>query len=170
MGHRLDREAERNYREACKLGLKDTDITHYIDDHMEMANVLKTTLNQFDGGYVISGITGSGETFTMRDPWGIRPVFYYRNDEIVVIASERPVLQTTFDLECDDICELQPGEAIIVNKHGQCKVQRILPQKGDAALLVRAHILQPWLRQRHISRAQKAGRATRRPHSEGREL
>ena len=133
MGHRLDREAERNYREACKLGLKDTDITHYIDDHMEMANVLKTTLNQFDGGYVISGITGSGETFTMRDPWGIRPVFYYRNDEIVVIASERPVLQTTFDLECDDICELQPGEAIIVNKHGQCKVQRILPQKGDAA-------------------------------------
>ncbi|MDK7751616.1 hypothetical protein QP572_14895, partial [Brevibacterium sp. UMB10442] len=68
-------------------------------------------MEHFDGGYVICGMTGSGEMFSIRDPWGIRPAFYYKNDEIVVLASERPVLQTTFDLECDDIQELMPGQA-----------------------------------------------------------
>jgi amidophosphoribosyltransferase len=84
-----------------------------------MSNVLKTTMTDFDGGFVVCGITGSGEMFSMRDPWGIRPAFYYKNDEIVVLASERPVLQTTFDLECDDIQELKPGEALLVRRNGE---------------------------------------------------
>ncbi len=131
MGHRLDREVERNYNDAIQKGLRDQDITHYIEDNVRMENVLKTTMTDFDGGYVMCGITGSGEMFSMRDPWGIRPAFYYKNDEIVVLASERPVLQTTFDLECDDIQELDPGCALIVNRHGDCTVSRILEQKGD---------------------------------------
>lgn len=98
-----------------------------------MSNVLKTTMPDFDGGYVVCGLTGSGEMFSMRDPWGIRPAFYFINDEIAVLASERPVLQTTFDLECDDIKELQPGHALIVNKDGNARIEKILDQRGDAA-------------------------------------
>lgn len=130
MGHRLDREVERNYVNAKSLGLENMDITRYIEDHVQMSNVLKTTMQDFDGGYVVCGITGSGEMFSMRDPWGIRPAFYYKNDEVVVLASERPVLQTTFDLECDDICELQPGQALLVKRNGECTIEQILEQRG----------------------------------------
>ena len=133
MGHRLDREVERNFIAAQKLGLKNRDITKFIEDNVKMSNVLKTTMKDFDGGYVISGLTGSGEMFSMRDPWGIRPAFYYKNDEFVVLASERPVLQTTFDLECEDIKELNPGQALIVNKSGEVSLKQIIEQKGDAA-------------------------------------
>lgn len=133
MGHRLDREVERNYVEARKQGLENMDITRYIEAHIKTSNVLRTTMADFDGGYVVCGITGSGEMFSMRDPWGIRPAFYYQNDEIVVLASERPVLQTTFDLECDDICELKPGYALLVNRNGECHIEKILNQRGDAA-------------------------------------
>lgn len=133
MGHRLDREVERNFIEAQKLGLENTDITQYIEDHILMSNVLKTTMKDFDGGYVVCGLTGSGEMFAMRDPWGIRPAFYYKNDEFVALASERPVLQTTFDLECSDVIELMPGEALLVKKNGKASVEHILEQKDDKA-------------------------------------
>lgn len=133
MGHRLDREVERNFADAKELGLSGTAITEYIDNNVKMSNVLKTTMPDFDGGYVVCGLTGSGEMFAMRDPWGIRPAFYYRNDEIVAVASERPVLQTTFDLECDDIVELQPGEAIIVGRGGDSNIERIMERRGDSA-------------------------------------
>lgn len=131
MGHRLDREVERNFVEAKSKGLKDREITQYIENNVKMSNVLKSTMANFDGGYVMCGITGSGEMFAMRDPWGIRPVFWYKNDEIVIVASERPVMQTTFDLECDDVNELEPGCALIVNKNCETSVERILEQKGD---------------------------------------
>ena len=127
MGHRLDREVERLYQEARGKGLEGTDITDYIDNHVEMANVLRTTMNHYDGGYVMCGLTGSGEMFAVRDPWGIRPAFYYRDDEIIALASERPVLQTTFDLSSDEISELQPGEALIVHKDGKSQVEQIMP-------------------------------------------
>lgn len=133
MGHRLDREVEHNFVEAQKLGLEKRAITNYIEENVQMSNVLKTTMQHFDGGYVICGLTGSGEMFSIRDPWSIRPAFYYKNDEIVVLASERPVLQTTFDLECDDIQELKPGQALIVNKRGECSLQQILEPKQNAA-------------------------------------
>ena len=129
MGHRLDREVERNFVAAKAMEMTGTDITTYIEDHVKMSNVLKTTMCHFDGGYVVCGITGSGEMFSMRDPWGIRPAFYYMNEDFVVLASERPVLQTTFDLECDDICELQPGQSLIVNKAGECSLQQIIEPK-----------------------------------------
>ena len=133
MGHRLDREVERNFEDAKEKGLHGTDITNYIDNNVKMSNVLKTTMPDFDGGYVVCGLTGSGEMFSMRDPWGIRPAFYYIDDEIAVLASERPVLQTTFDLECDDIKELQPGHALIVSKSGEAKIEKILDRRGDSA-------------------------------------
>lgn len=132
MGHRLDREVERNFVEGMKLGLKERDVTAYIEDNVKIANVLKSTMTGFDGGYVMCGITGSGEMFSMRDPWGIRPAFWYKNDEIIVLASERPVLQTTFDLECDDIHELEPGCALIVKKNGESSIERIIERKGDS--------------------------------------
>ena len=133
MGHRLDREVERNFVAAKAMEMENTDITNYIEDHVKMSNVLKTTMKDFDGGYVVCGITGSGEMFSMRDPWGIRPAFYYANDEFVAVASERPVLQTTFDLECEDIKELQPGNAILVSRQGEVRMEQILKQRGDSA-------------------------------------
>ena len=132
MGHRLDREVERNFVDAQKRGLKGRDITNYIDNNVKMGNVLKTTMPDFDGGYVMCGLTGSGEMFAMRDPWGIRPAFWYKNDEILVVASERPVLQTTFGLQCDDINELEPGCALVVNKKGEDSLERIIEQRGDS--------------------------------------
>ena len=133
MGHRLDREVERLYTLAKEQGLKDTAITDYIDNHVEMANVLKTTMSHYDGGYVMCGLTGSGEMFSVRDPWGIRPAFYYRDDEMIALASERPVLQTTFDLQAEDICELQPGEALIVHKNGESQLEQIMPAQPLSA-------------------------------------
>ena len=133
MGHRLDREVERLYEEARRRGLQDTDITRYIDDHVSMANVLKTTMPHFDGGYVMCGLTGSGELFAVRDPWGIRPAFYYHDSEVMVLASERPVIQTCFDLTADNIHELQPGQAIIVPKSGEVCLEQIQEHKTFSA-------------------------------------
>ena len=133
MGHRLDREVERLYTIAKEQGLQGTDITDYIDDHVEMANVLRTTMEHYDGGYVMCGLTGSGEMFAVRDPWGIRPAFYYRDDEMVAVASERPVLQTTFDLQAEDICELQPGESLIVRRNGESHLEQIMPAQKLSA-------------------------------------
>ena len=133
MGHRLDREVERLFVEAKKMGLEGIDITRHIDDHVEIANVLRTTMSHYDGGYVMCGLTGSGEMFSVRDPWGIRPAFYCRNDELVAVASERPVLQTTFNLQCEDIHELKPGEALIVRRNGESRLEQILPAKKLSA-------------------------------------
>ncbi|MBR4460313.1 MAG: amidophosphoribosyltransferase [Paludibacteraceae bacterium] len=133
MGHRLDREVERLFVEAKDKGLEGTDITTYIEDHVEIANVLRTTMQHYDGGYVMCGLTGSGEMFAVRDPWGIRPAFYYRDDEVVALASERPVLQTTFDLDADAITELKPGQALIVRKNGESRLEQIMPAGQLAA-------------------------------------
>ena len=133
MGHRLDREVERNFQIAKLHGFEGTEITDYIEKNVLISNVLKKTMTHFDGGYVVCGLTGSGEMFSMRDPWGIRPAFYYHDDEIVAIASERPVLQTTFALECDEIKELQPGQAVIVKQNAEVVMKQILPAKEKAA-------------------------------------
>ena len=133
MGHRLDREVERLFGEATDMGLEGLELTRHIDDHICMANVLKTTMSHYDGGYVMCGLTGSGEMFAVRDPWGIRPAFYYRDEELVVLASERPVLQTTFNLEASEICELLPGQALIVRKNGESLLEQILPAQRFSA-------------------------------------
>ncbi len=129
MGHRLDCESERLFADARSIGLNGLDITNYIEDNMNIRKVLKESGTIWDGGYVICGFTGSGECFTMRDPWGIRPAFYYQDDEIVAIASERPVIQTAFDLESTQIHELMPGEAITINKSGKVQVAQLLPAR-----------------------------------------
>ena len=133
MGHRLDREVERNFVAAKEQHLEGRQITAYIDQHLEIANVLRTTMPHFDGGYVVCGITGSGELFSMRDPNGIRPAFWYADDELVAVASERPVLQTTFAVECDQVHELMPGQALIVNGRGERSLQQIIPAGKLAA-------------------------------------
>ena len=133
MGHRLDREVERLFVEAKEQGLQGTELTRYIDDHVEIGNVLRTTMSHYDGGYVMCGLTGSGEMFAVRDPWGIRPAFYYRDDEIIAFASERPVLQTTFDLHANDIHELQAGHALIIRRNGESRLEQIMPAQQFSA-------------------------------------
>lgn len=133
MGHRLDRESERIYNIAKLQGLEGTDLTTYIEDNIDITNILRTSTPLFDGGYVLCGFTGSGEMFSMRDPWGIRPAFWYRDEEVLVVASERPVIQTTFDVETDDIHELLPGQALTVRKNGNVALTQILQPRGNHA-------------------------------------
>lgn len=125
LGHRLDRESERVFNIAVEKGLKDSAITEFIENNIDVCNVLRTAMPQLDGGYVMCGVTGSGEMFTVRDPWGIRPCFWYHDDEIVVVASERPVIQTTFELEADQIHELKPGQALTVSRNNQVSLTQI---------------------------------------------
>ena len=130
VGHRLDREVERVFKIAEEKGLKGVEITNYIDNNVDMANVLSTSSPIWDGGYVIGGITGSGESFAIRDPWGIRTAFWYKDEEIIVVASERPAIQTSLNVEADKVHELQPGQAIIINKKGEMRLEQIIPQKA----------------------------------------
>ncbi|MBO4416993.1 MAG: amidophosphoribosyltransferase [Bacteroidales bacterium] len=132
MGHRLDREVERNFSIASLMGLQGRDITSYIDSNVDITKVLKTTMSMFDGGYVVCGLTGSGEFFAMRDPWGIRPAFYYQSEEVVALASERPVLQTTFNLAAEEVQELSPGSALIVHRNGSISFPSILQAKAPS--------------------------------------
>lgn len=133
LGHRLDRESERLYSIAVEKGLTGTDITDYIEQNIDIVNVLRTSTPMFDGGYVLCGITGSGEMFAIRDPWGIRPAFWYKDDEVLVVASERPVIQTTFDVAADSIHELHPGEAIAARKDGSVALTTVIEPKGNHA-------------------------------------
>ena len=134
VGHRLDREVERLFKQAKSEGLEGMDITHAIEDRIDLTNVLKTSSYEWDGGYVICGITGSGESFAVRDPWGIRPGFWYMDDEIMVVASERPVIQTALNVPADSVKELMPGQAIVMNKRGGMRLAQInepkLPTKA----------------------------------------
>ena len=127
IGHRLDRESERLFALAQQNGLQGMDVTRFIEENICVENILKEASSIWDGGYVISGMTGSGEAFALRDPWGIRTAFYYADDEKVVVASERPVIQTAFNLEVCDVHELQPGQAIVIGQNGQWRLSTILP-------------------------------------------
>lgn len=133
MGHRLDREIERLYRKYEDEGLQGMDITHAIESHVDLSNVLKRCVPTWDGGFVICGLTGSGESFSVRDPWGIRPAFYYADDEIVVLASERPVIQTAMNVQAEDIKELQPGQAVLISKDGHFRTSQIMEPKENKA-------------------------------------
>ncbi len=133
MGHRLDREIERLYQKYEDEGMKGMDITHAIEAHVDLSNVLKRCVPTWDGGFVICGLTGSGESFSVRDPWGIRPAFYYADDEIVVLASERPVIQTAMNVQAEDIKELQRGEAMFISKDGRFRTSQIVEPKVNKA-------------------------------------
>ena len=125
VGHRLDREVERLFNLAEAEGLTGMGVTHYIEDHIDLANVLRTSSKEWDGGYVMCGLTGSGESFALRDPWGIRPAFWYQDDEIAVLASERPVIQTALNVPIGEIRELLPGQALLISKEGKLRTAQI---------------------------------------------
>ena len=128
MGHRLDREVERVFKECENEGLTGMNITKSIEERIDIANVLKTSAPLLDGGYVLCGVTGSGEMFAMRDPWGVRTAYWYADDEIFVMASERAAIQTAMNLKAEQVIEMRPGEALIINKNGDLRTEQIIPQ------------------------------------------
>ncbi|MCQ2239896.1 MAG: amidophosphoribosyltransferase [Bacteroidaceae bacterium] len=125
VGHRLDREVERCYNQCMEEGLEGMNLTLEIENRVNLANVLRTSSCFWDGGYVICGLTGSGESFAIRDPWGIRTAFWYCDDEIMVLASERPVIQTVLNVKAEQITELEPGQALLMNKYGQMRLEQV---------------------------------------------
>jgi len=133
LGHRLDREAERLYRQFEAEGLENLDITRAIEENIDLTKVLAKAAQTWDGGYVICGVTGSGEAFSVRDPWGIRTAFYYYDDEVFVLASERPVIQTVMNVDIRQITELQRGESIHVSSKGEVCTKQILPPQKHSA-------------------------------------
>ncbi len=119
MGHFLDDENEDLYRRFKKEGYTKKEISPLIARDLDLARVLSNTGKYWDGGYVVAGMVGHGDAFVMRDPNGIRPAFYYRDDEVAVVASERPAIQTAFNVPLDSIAEIRPGHALIIKRDGR---------------------------------------------------
>jgi amidophosphoribosyltransferase len=151
IGHFLDDENQELFDEYKKEGLDNVQITQKISANLDIAKILRRSAKNWDGGYAISGIVGNGDAFILRDPSGIRPAFYYQDDEIVVAASERPAIQTAFNIAFRDVKEIQPGHALIVKKDGTvtqeifrepeekraCSFERIYFSRGSDAEIYR---------------------------------
>ena len=133
LGHRLDREVEHLFHQCKEEGLEGLGITRSIEERIDLTEVLKTTSRTWDGGYVICGVTGSGESFAVRDPWGIRTAFWYKNDEVLVLASERPVIQTVIDVPWEEVHELLPGQALLAKRNGEVRLAEINRPKACSA-------------------------------------
>ena len=129
LGYALDKENHRLYRQL-RTSMVDPELAYAIEDRIDMSRVLRSAAPEWDGGFVICGATGSGDMFVLRDRHGIRPAFYYIDPEVVVVASERPVIQTVFDAPASEVKELIPGDALIVSKQGDISVADIL-QPGN---------------------------------------
>lgn len=129
IGHYLDREVQYQYDHVDKSNLNGQEVSHIIEEKLDIPFLLKRASKNWDGGYALCGLIGCGDAFALRDPWGIRSAFYYHDDEVVVIASERPVIQTAFNLKKDDVKELQPGEAIVIKRNGNISLNQILIKK-----------------------------------------
>lgn len=132
LGHALDRENERLFEYYKQKGFSGLELSEGIASDLNVTHILERCAPAWDGGYVICGIVGNGDLWAMRDPNGIRPAFYYVDDEIVVVASERPVIQTAFDLQLGDVRELEPGTAIVVDRDGSVRIDTILPKGRNA--------------------------------------
>ncbi len=131
LGYALDKENHRLYRQFRDDAV-DPELSHLIEDNLDMVNVMRSASTSWDGGYVICGATGSGDMFALRDSHGIRPAFYWYDDDFVVLASERPVIQTVFNVARADVSELQPGSALIVTKKGDISTPQVLePLKNE---------------------------------------
>jgi len=130
IGNALDKENHRLYR-LYRDGYRDPELASRIEAGIDLGKVLETVAPSWDGGYTICGTTGSGSSFVLRDPRGIRPAFYYVDDEIIVVASERPVIQTVFNVLCDDVKELMPGSAMLINPAGELEIRQILKPQGN---------------------------------------
>lgn len=132
LGHKLDNEAQKLYlKYKNEQNIDGKELTTMMENNINVKNILSGTAQSWDGGFVICGALGSGDMFALRDSHGIRPAFYYYDDEVVVVASERPVIQTTFDVRKVDVKELCPGSAIIVNKAGDIEITDILGEKEN---------------------------------------
>jgi|TARA_Y100000031_G_scaffold143013_1_gene173113 amidophosphoribosyltransferase len=129
IGHFLDEENQKLYKQFKKSGFKKKEITNQIIDSIDILNILNESAKRWDGGYVIGGLVGHGDAFIMRDPNGIRPAFYYIDDEVIVAASERPVIQTAFNLSEEEVKELKPGHALIIKKDASVKISRFVDKK-----------------------------------------
>ena len=133
IGHFLEEEVANLYLKAKEKGYTKKDASPYIEEHLDLQNVLQRSSKNWDGGYAMAGLVGHGDAFVLRDPSGIRPTFYYQDDEVVVVASERPVIQTVFNISIDKVKELERGHALIIKKDGQIDVKSILEQKEKKA-------------------------------------
>ncbi len=132
VGHFLDDEVERLYRQYKEKGYTKRDISPIIEKELDLAGILQNAAHRWDGGYVMAGMLGHGDAFVLRDPAGIRPAFWYADDEVVVAASERPVIQTVFNIRTDDVMELDPGKALIIKASGEWSLQEVLPPATPA--------------------------------------
>ena len=126
IGHFLDDAVAKKYKQLKYEGYNKNECSPLIADRLNVAKILKRSAKDWDGGYAIAGLLGHGDSFVLRDPAGIRPAYYYQDDEIVVVASERPVIQTVFNVDFDDVKELPPGHAIITKKSGETAIKKIL--------------------------------------------
>ncbi|HNA40325.1 MAG TPA: amidophosphoribosyltransferase, partial [Chitinophagales bacterium] len=118
IGHFLDANNQRLFKKFKTSGLSNADITPLIEQEINVADVLRNAAEDFDGGYAMAGMIGHGDAFVMRDPNGIRPAFFYKDDEVVVVASERPAIQTAFNVHRSKVQEIKPGHALIIKKDG----------------------------------------------------
>jgi len=125
IGHRLDEENERLFRQFKEQGYSKKEISPMIENNLDLVTILSKASRNWDGGYAMAGMVGHGDGFVMRDPAGIRPAFYYIDDEVVVVASERPVIQTIFNVRTDNVMELPPAHALIVKATGEVSVDKI---------------------------------------------
>ncbi len=129
IGHYLDREVQYQYDHLEKNHMNGQQVSHLIEEKLDVPFLLKRASRIWDGGYALCGLVGCGDAFALRDPWGIRSAFYYHDDEVAVVASERPVIQTAFNLKKEDVHELQPGEALVVKKNGTISLHQIQEKK-----------------------------------------
>ena len=127
IGHFLDMEVEECYRRLKQNGISKKEASPLIMEQLDIIKILKKAASRWDGGYAMAGIIGHGDAFVIRDPAGIRPAYYYKDDEIVVVASERAVIQTAFNVNFESIQEIPPGAAIIIKKNGNSFIEQILP-------------------------------------------
>ncbi len=125
VGHFLDEEVEELFREYRAQGLSKEEISPKIEENISISKVISRASRKWDGGYAMAGMLGHGDAFVTRDPWGIRPAFYYHDDEVLVVASERPVIQTVFNLKTNQVNELEPGTAIIAKNSGNVTIERV---------------------------------------------
>ena len=125
VGHRLDEENERLFRKFKEEGFSKKEISPLIEKNLDVSSILKKASRNWDGGYAMAGMVGHGDAFVMRDPAGIRPAYYYVDDEVVVVASERPVIQTIFNVRTDNVLELPPASAIIIKASGETNIEKI---------------------------------------------
>ncbi len=129
IGHFLDEENQQLFRQYKNDGHSNIEISRLIAENINVAKILQASTKDFDGGYAMAGLIGHGDAFVVRDPWGIRPAFYYANDEIAVVASERPVIQTVLNISTDDVKEIKPGYALIIKRNGTILHEEIrIPQ------------------------------------------